>query len=127
MMVYVAESGVEALYSAKKNLSKYHELPLEYKGTKVERLSEGSFVEIYPSISLKAIATPGHTPDSMSFLVEDQYLFTGDSYIPGVNVISKLPGGNKMKAAESKQLLIDLSIDKDVFPGHGEVVVNQKN
>lgn len=126
MLVFVAESGVEALYSAKKNLSKYHESPLEYKGTKVEKLYDGSYVEIYPSISLKAISTPGHTPDSMSFLIEDN-LFTGDAYIPGVKVVSKLPGGNKREAAESKQRLINLSIDKVVYPGHGELIKYYKS
>ena len=124
MVVYVAESGVEALYSAKKNLSKYHESPLEYKGSKVEKLYDGSFVEMYPNIFLKAIATPGHTPDSMSFLIEDIYLFTGDAYIPNAPVVSKLPGGNKVMAAKSKQYLIEFSRGKDLYPGHGDVIRN---
>lgn len=124
MLVYVAESGVEALYSAKKNLSKYHESPLEFKGEKVERLYDGSLVELYPNISLKAIATPGHTPDSMSFLIEDKYLFTGDAYIPNAPVVSKLPGGNKAMAAKSKQYLIEFSRGKDLYPGHGEIIRN---
>ena len=125
MMVYVGEAGVEALYSAKKNLSKYHESPLEYKGTLVETVSDGQSVEIYPGVKLKAIATPGHTPDSMSFLVEDKFLFSGDAYIPNAQVVSKLPGGNKAVAAESKKLLIELSRGRELFPGHGDIVRNE--
>ena len=30
------------------------------------------------NISLKCISTPGHTPGSMSFLINDKYLFVGD-------------------------------------------------
>ena len=120
ILVYVGEAGVEALYSAKKNLSKYHEAPLEYKGTKVVTLADGQEVELYPDVHLKAIATPGHSLDCMSFLVDDKYLFTGDAYIPNAQVVSKLPGGNKAVAAESKKLLIELSRDKELYPGHGE-------
>lgn len=32
------------------------------------------------TINVKAIATPGHTPGSMSYLVDDSYLFVGDSF-----------------------------------------------
>lgn len=123
MVVYVAESGVEGLYSAKQNLSKYHECPLEYKGTNVVKLYDGSLVEIYPEIALKAFATPGHTPDSMSFLIEE-YLFTGDAYIPQAPVVSKLPGGDKAMAYKSKQFLIGFSRGKVLFPGHGDVFRN---
>lgn len=120
--VYVAESGVEALYSAKKNLSKYHESPLEYKGSKVIPLRDGQTVCLYPDVELLAIAVPGHTPDSMAFLVESQYLFTGDAYIPMATVVSNLPGGNKQMASESREKLIKFSRWKTLLPGHGEIM-----
>lgn len=125
MTVYLGEAGVEALYSAKKNLSKYHEAPMAYKGTKLEALTDGLFVELYPEVHLKAIATPGHTLDSMSFLINDKYLFTGDAYIPNAQVVSKLPGGNKAVAAESKKLLIELSRGRVLLPGHGDILRNE--
>ena len=122
IVVYVGEEGVKALYSAKKNLSKYHESPMEYRGTKVVTISDGCSVELYPNVLLKAIATPGHTPDSMSFLIGDKYLFTGDAYIPNAHVVSKLPGGNKAVAEHSQEYLIGLSCGRDLFPGHGNVL-----
>lgn len=33
----------------------------------------------YGDLEIRCIATPGHTPGSMSYLVNDRYLFTGDS------------------------------------------------
>lgn len=122
MVVYVAEQGIENLYSAKGNLSKYHESPLEYKGSNVVGLKDGQVVCLFPDIKLQALSTPGHTPDSMSFLVDGRYIFTGDAYIPNAQVVSKLPGGNKKLAAESKDFLIEFSKGKVLMPGHGDIV-----
>ena len=41
-------------------------------------LDDGDVV-IVGSITVQAIATPGHTPGSMSFLVDDRVLFSGDT------------------------------------------------
>lgn len=125
MVVYVAEDGIDSLYSAKKNLSKYHESPLEYKGTIVKGLKDGQVVGLYPNVLLRAISAPGHTPDSMAFIIEEKYLFSGDAYIPTAQVVSKLPGGDKQIAAKSKQVLIELSKGKVLLPGHGKIVDNQ--
>lgn len=122
IVVYVGETGVEALYSSKKNLSKYHEAPLEFKGKNVEPLKDGSIVELYKGILFRALSVPGHTPDSMAYLLNEQSLFTGDAYIPNTAVVSKLPGGNKIMAAQSRELLIELSQGKDLYPGHGEII-----
>ena len=121
MVVYVAEEGFEALFSAKKNLSLYHESPLVYKGGNVIGLKNGSEIDLYHDIRLQAFSTSGHSQDSMSFMIDNVYLFTGDAYIPSAPVISKLPGGNKEKAAISRQLLIDLSHGKMLLPGHGDI------
>lgn len=120
MVVYVAEPGVSSLYSAKQNLSFYHGTALEYKGRQVVGLGNKSIVELYPGISLTAISTPGHSPDSLSYFLDNEYLFSGDAYIPNVKVVSKLPGGNKELAAKSTELLSSLAQGKVLFPGHGK-------
>ena len=55
----------------------YHSprLPGEYT-----LLSDGDVVQI-GSISVKAIATPGHTPGHMAYLIDDHILFTGDALV----------------------------------------------
>ena len=121
MIVLVAEEGIANLYSSKKNLSKYHESPLEYKGAKVIGLHDRDRFELYSNAVLETIATPGHTPDSMAFLLEGKYLFTGDAYIPNVKVVSKLPGGNKKQALKSRDKLIQIGQGKILCPGHGDI------
>lgn len=46
-------------------------------------------------------------------------LFTGDSYIPGVKVITSFPNSNKEDAELSKQKILSISQSLNLFPGHG--------
>ena len=47
------------------------------------------------------------------------YLFTGDSYIPHIDIVTKLKGGNKTQAMESLRKLLNLMQDDTVIcPGH---------
>lgn len=118
-VVYVSEECARMLASAKANLSMYLEMPMEYKG-EVSILHDGDVVNMFDSISLTAIATPGHNPSCLCFMVGD-YLFTGDSYIPGVKVVTNLPGGDKRLAQESVERILELAEGKVICSGH-EVV-----
>lgn len=115
-VVYAFEECARMLSSAKANLSYYVEMPFEYDGPVVV-LHDGDQIQLFDGISLIAFATPGHHPSCMSFLVEN-YLFTGDSYIPNVKVVTNLPGGNKKQAQESVAKLLELAKGKILCPGH---------
>ena len=43
-------------------------------------LADGDVVDV-GGTKIRAIATPGHTPGSMSYLVDDRVLFTGDTLV----------------------------------------------
>ena len=120
-VVYTSVYGKEALYSAKKNFSFYHESPIEFKGKNVIILKEGDEVELFPSVTMKVYETPGHSPSCLTYQLGNK-LFTGDSYIPDVKVVSKLPKGDKALAKLSEQRIIAMSKEKDVCPGHGLVI-----
>ena len=50
----------------------------------IEKLFDGNVHKI-GSISLKVIHTPGHTPGSLSFVIEDKLLFIGDTlFVDGI-------------------------------------------
>ena len=120
--VFTSEYGKDALYSAKKNFSFYHENPIEYQGHKIRILKEGDEVTLYPSIAMKVYETPGHCPSCLTYQLYNE-LFTGDSYIPDAKVVSKLPKGNKALAQQSFIRILELSKDKDIYPGHGEIII----
>ena len=115
-VVYASEECARMLASAKANLSYYVEMPFEYDGPVVV-LHNGDQIQLFDGISFTAFATPGHNSSCMSFLVEN-YLFTGDSYIPNVKVVTNLPGGNKKQAQESVAKLLELAQGKILCPGH---------
>lgn len=115
-VVYASEECAHMLASAKANLSYYVEMPMEYT-SEVFILRNGDQIDLFKGITLTVIATPGHNPSCMSFMV-DHYLFTGDSYIPGAKVVTNLPGGNKKLAQESVETILELAEGKTICPGH---------
>ena len=73
-------------------------------------------------VRLRTIHTPGHTPGSMSFLVEGApVLFSGDTLFPGGPGATKFPGGDFPTIIESiGGKLLTLPPDTLVLPGHGD-------
>lgn len=115
-VVYASEECARMLASSKLNLSMYLEMPMEYKG-EVSILNDGDIVPLFDGVPLTAIATPGHNPSCFCFEVGD-YLFTGDSYIPGVKVVTNLPGGSKKQAQVSMEKILKLAYWKTICMGH---------
>ncbi len=122
-LIYTSEYGAEAIRSSKMNLSRYHESPVEYKGDNLRVLKEGDVVPIYDNLKMHVIETPGHCPSCLSYMT-DQWLFSGDSYIPGLNVVTNLPKADKELAQLSANKIKDLSRNRILFSGHGEIVDN---
>ena len=73
-------------------------------------------------LRLHTIATPGHTPGSMCFLIEGQpVLFSGDTLFPGGPGNTSLEGGDFPTIIESvDRRLLTLPADTIVLPGHGD-------
>lgn len=122
--IYVNEAGKEGLYNDKNNLTFYHEEPLCFIGGDVRIIKEGDKVSLFDGVDMEVIETPGHHPSCVCFKA-DNYLFTGDSYIPGISVVTKLKGGNRVQAAESEER-IKLLIEESTIlcPGHGCIIYN---
>jgi glyoxylase-like metal-dependent hydrolase (beta-lactamase superfamily II) len=74
-------------------------------------------------LRLHTIATPGHTPGSMSFRLEGSpLLFSGDTLFPGGAGATKFPGGDFPTIIRSieDRLFASLPPDTIVLPGHGD-------
>ena len=120
-IVYIAnEYGKEALHNAKANGSKYTE-----EGPVT--ISDMAHIEFLPpkmdlwrGIELQSIYTPGHSDDSVCFVV-DGMLFTGDTLIKNVRTVTKLKTGSVEKLRDSIKLLSELKGNGlKVMPGHDE-------
>lgn len=122
-IVYVNEAGKEGLYNDKNNLTFYHGKPLCFVGGNLKIIKEGDTVELFKGETIEFIETPGHHPSCICYKVSN-YLFTGDSYIPGFPVVTKLKGGNRKQSLESEKRIKTL-IEKNTIilcPGHGTII-----
>ncbi|MHB9111450.1 MAG: MBL fold metallo-hydrolase [Thermoleophilia bacterium] len=91
--------------------------PFEAHG--VDHLLEGGETIAIDGIEVQVIATPGHSPGSLTFFVADS-LFTGDLLFHGSIGRTDLPGGSFDKLAASvKNLILHYPPDTRVYPGHG--------
>jgi glyoxylase-like metal-dependent hydrolase (beta-lactamase superfamily II) len=86
-----------------------------------EILEHDSVIEV-GDLRLRTIHNPGHTPGSMSFLVEGKpLLFSGDTLFPGGPGNTSLEGGDFPTIIRSIEDLMfsKLAPDTIVMPGHG--------
>ena len=80
--------------------------------------SEGDTVAVGP-LTVKVIHTPGHTPGSVTLMVEGEgVLFTGDTLFRGSMGRTDLPGGSYADLTASLKKLAALPGDYKVYPGH---------
>lgn len=119
-VIYTSQYGAEALSSAKKNFSLYHQAPIEYKGNNIVILNDEDSIELYEGYKMKVYETIGHCPSCLTYKLGN-YCFTGDSYIPNTPIVSKLPKGNKLLAEKSKNKIIQISKGKIICAGHGPI------
>ncbi len=89
----------------------------------MRRLHDGQEIRI-PGVTLRVVATPGHSPDHVAFFLErDGALFTGDLVLGrGTSVIDP-PEGDLVQYLRSLRRLRDLR-PRRIYPGHGPVVLD---
>ncbi len=106
-----------------KNLKEQAEyLGFKYTGDiAIDRyLKEGEIINI-KGIKVMPIFTPGHSPGSTSFLVDDKHLFSGDTLFKSTIGRTDLFGGSSEQIISSiKNKLMILKDEVKVYPGHGE-------
>lgn len=121
-IVCTSEYGLRAIYSEKMNFSFYHKSPIVFEGQNIKVLKEGDSIELFGGCLVRVFNTPGHCPSCLTYMV-DNYIFTGDSYIPDVAVISKLPKGDKNLAKQSSERIIELAKGFIICAGHGPLCI----
>ncbi len=115
--IYTNEIGRMTLADSRLNMSLYHETPLAVDGPQVRVCIDGDEVHLYQDASVKVYETPGHHPSCLTFMLGD-YLFTGDAYIPGIKVVTRMPRGDKKLAQESMERILGMAEGKTVLSGH---------
>jgi len=82
------------------------------------RLTDGQLIQL-GDIDIKVLHTPGHTPDSISFYVNNDRVLTGDVILIQGTGRTDFAGGDAGDQFESiKQKIFNLPDDTLLFPGH---------
>jgi len=73
----------------------------------------------FGDIELKVLHTPGHTPGSICFLA-GKYLIAGDTLFPGGPGRTQSPTDFKQIIESITRKILNLRVETQVYPGHGE-------
>ena len=91
--IYTNEYGKEALLNPKLNFSRYHEDVDDFIITRPDNvvvIKEEGLLHLIGGNEINVLFTPGHDPSCLSYCVGG-IVFTGDSYIPDVKIVTSLP------------------------------------
>ena len=116
--VFTTKAGLDGLLSDKLNFSKYYGEPFIFDSPEnVKLVNDGECISLFEGVEIKAVETPGHSPDCVTWLTENA-IFTGDSYIPGVKTVTNLPHSDKALALKNEALIRQMVENRSIYPGH---------
>lgn len=116
--IYAPSSEKEMLSDSSYNMTAMMGTPMTVRPN--EWLEDGQELEI-AGIKIKVIFTPGHTPGSVSFYIEEAgFLISGDTLFQESVGRTDFKGGSAQTLSKSiEEKLFTLPDDTQVFPGHG--------
>ena len=126
--LYTNKLGKKALCSPKLNYSKYHQETTEIvcdKPENIEIVNDGDQLMLFDDVLINVIATPGHDASCLTYITGN-YVFSGDSFIPGIKTRATFFMSDKSKVELSEQLIVNLSTGKTLCPGHGPIYFEYK-
>ncbi len=115
--VYLSKYCLELLKDANKNCAIMFGIDkvFDIQEEMIKKVNDNDLIDGV----IKVIYTPGHTMDSLCYLIEDK-MFTGDTLFNMSVGRSDLYSGNYLKLVESIKKIYSLGNNFDIYPGHGE-------
>lgn len=127
--LYTNAAGKKALLSPMLNYSRYHlEAPdfIYNDPDSIIVIEDGDSIALFDDVSIKVIATPGHDASCLTYIVGD-YVFSGDSFIPGVSTRATFRLSDKDAVTDSENRIKELASGKTLCPGHGFIYEEYNN
>jgi glyoxylase-like metal-dependent hydrolase (beta-lactamase superfamily II) len=81
-------------------------------------LNDGDLVVFGDNVELRVLHTPGHTPGSLCFLLND-FLFSGDTIFPDGPGHTRNPSNLKQIIESITSKILVLNDETQIYPGHG--------
>lgn len=115
--IYANGYIMEMLNDEIKNASLLFNQPYKFKVKNIKFIENNEIMEI-ENHKIKGIYTPGHSKDSMCYLLDNETLFSGDTVFSVAVGRDDLPTGNTKQLIESLNKILNLDY-KQLFTGHG--------
>lgn len=113
--VVISENDAEALFTPEYNLSRFI-FGKDMGITADMTVKDGDKISL-GSESISVLATPGHTPGSVCYIIGDN-MFSGDTLFKCSIGRTDFPRSNHLDILSSLSRLAALSTDYKVYPGH---------
>ncbi|MFQ6752400.1 MAG: MBL fold metallo-hydrolase [Clostridia bacterium] len=114
--IYASSEIMDFLTDIDKNVSYWHN-PETYSIDNLITLKDNQEI-IFDKHKVKCYHTPGHSIDSVCYLVDDRFLFSGDTVFSVAVGRTDLPTGDKDTLIQSLNRLLDLDY-VELYTGHG--------
>ena len=115
---YMNEKCYEKIVHHEKQFYGDRSFSVEGCDDKIIFVRDGDEIEVGGEKFL-CLQTPGHTDDSMSFVVHDK-IFVGDLIFRGGFGRVDLPSGNAVQEEESIEKVLSFPTNYKIYSGHGE-------
>ncbi len=124
--VYLSKNEEQMINGKRAKMMFFHN---KMSATKYTVLDDQQTIQV-GNVNIKGIMTPGHTPGSMSYVVNGKYLFVGDAF--GLNngkidTPNKFFSGDMKTAIQSFQKINNLQGVDYIFTAHNGFTDNYKN
>lgn len=98
--------------------------PKKYKLNNLFPLEDEDYLDL-EEVKIKCMLTPGHSLDSMIYLIDDKYLFSGDTLFSVAIGRLDLPTGDRLDMINSLNKISKLPFET-MFTGHGRESTKQE-
>ena len=122
--IYAHKAILEMLNNTTNNVSLLFNKPTKYKINNLNLLMDEDELNI-GDLTIKCYHTPGHSIDSMCYLINNEYLFSGDTVFSIAIGRTDLPTGDASQLIKSLRRIQNLNYNT-LHSGHGRVSNKQE-
>lgn len=122
--IYAHKAVLDMLNNTTNNASSLFNQPTNYNIKNLYLLMDEDEIDI-GDLSIKCLYTPGHSIDSVCYLINNEYLFSGDTVFSVAIGRTDLPTGDAEKLIASLKRIQNLNYNT-LYTGHGRVSNKQE-
>lgn len=118
--VYMSKNSINKLNKKDRSFAADKKLDLKISDKNITFIKDGDILNFGKGLNFEVLETKGHTDCSVSYLLNNECLFSGDTLFKDGIGRCDLPTGSHKELEKSLRKLSRLDLKIVVYPGHGE-------